>query len=494
MGEANGGDLSDPFPSLWDDETHSYRRPDQQEQRNMFLKLSETYTNLSALSVIFPWCILEFEDELPCYEDRIFLVAGLVAVYILDADGYPLGTTSMGRQGEGDPSVDPEHINLDLQPYHVPSFETFKYLHTCVEIAKHVSSYPKELLFELYPVPDEEFESLLPTLPSQFGSMTAFYVNGEHIMEMASCQVKIPNAKLAQSGKELIIDDTNYLLPKNGGKIHPGVLLECSGEVEGMFYEDSANTGIAVRKGEDIRLTCPAHVFQRVRATTGYHRGMVVGELDQTIGEDIGLVDPMVPLSNEFFAYDCTAKALIRTSDIRDDDIVGVDSCFTGPQKMVFVGTRTGKRKRRNPGPAHPNYYVVLEQGIYTSSDPNPKKPPVVRMGMCGTPLLRVGNRRNKKLVPTGDVLGFFLWLDEKSCNGSMLYSYAQPCDPLLDAGWEVAMVDKPGEEKENDEDNQQTAAAEGDDGSGKIVGGKRDKKNKGGKATSMMADNKISN
>src|SRR5256885_10309018 len=91
--------------------------------------------------------------------------------------------------------------------------------------------------------------------------MTAFYVNGEHIMEMASRRVKIPNPKLGPSGKELIIDDTNYLLPENGGAIHPGVLLECSGEVEGMVYEDSANTGIAVRKGEDIRLTCPAHVF-----------------------------------------------------------------------------------------------------------------------------------------------------------------------------------------------------------------------------------------
>jgi hypothetical protein len=177
---------------------------------------------------------------------------------------------------------------------------------------------------------------------------------------------------------------------------------------------------------------------------------MVVGELEQTIGENIGLVDPLVPLSNEFFSYDCTAKALIRTSDIRDDDIVGVDSCFTGPQKMLFVGTRTGKRKRRTPGPTHPNSYVVLEQGIYTSSDPNTKKPLVqVRMGMCGTPLLRVGNRRNKKVVPTGDILGFLLWLDDKSCNGSMLCSYAQPCDSLLDAGWEVAMVDKPGVEDE---------------------------------------------
>jgi hypothetical protein len=140
-------------------------------------------------------------------------------------------------------------------------------LHSCVEIAKHVSSSPKDILFELYPVSDEEFESLLSMLPSQFGSRTAFYVNGEHILEMASCRVKLPNSKLGPSGKESMIDDTNYLLSKNGSKICPGVLLECSGEVDGIFYEDSANTGIAIGKEENIRLTCPAHIFQRVKAT-----------------------------------------------------------------------------------------------------------------------------------------------------------------------------------------------------------------------------------
>ena len=212
--------------------------------------------------------------------------------------------------------------------------------------------------------------------------------------------------------------------------------------MEGTRYEDPANTGIVLGKGEDIRLTCSAQVFQRVRTTTAYHGGIVVGELEQMIGEDIGLIDPAVPLSDDFFSYDCTTKALIRTSEIADDDIVCADSCFTGPQKKVFVGTRTGKRKLRYHSSSHPQYDVTLEQGIYTCSDPNPQKPPVVRMGMCGTPLVRIGNRRDKSVVPRGDVLGFFLWLDEKSFKGSTLYSYAQPCDPLLDAGWEVAMVD----------------------------------------------------
>ena len=345
--------------------------------------------------------------------------------------------------GRGPASIDPDHISQDLAPYHVPSFSTFEYLHAAVESAQHISSYPKQLLFELPEMSDAEFDNILSTLPRKFGSMTAYYVNGEFVYQLAPRRVKIPNPELGVSGNELITDDSNYLADNNGGKIHPGVLLECRGEkVNGkVIGEDSANTGLAVIKDGEIRLTCPSQMFDNVSSKIGYHRDLIVGELDQTIGEDIGLLEPFVPLSNEFLSVDCIARHLVKTTDIADDDIVSVDSCFTGPQRMLFVGTRTGKRKRRTADPSHPNYYVILEQGIYTSSDPTMPKPSVVRMGTCGTPLLRIGNKRDDTVVAVGDVLGFFLWLDEKSFNGRMLYSYAQPCDPLVDSGWEIADV-----------------------------------------------------
>jgi len=431
---------------MWDESKKSYRRPSQSEQETLYVKLLESFENLTSLSVIFPWCILEFEETLPPYNERPFLVAGLVAVYLLDGEEYPLGTTYMGSPGRGFDSKDPDHIRQDLTPYHVPSFSTFEYLHHAVESAQHISSYPKQLLFELPEMSDSDFENILSTLPRQFGSMLAYYVNGEFVYQLASRRAKIPNPELGKSGNELVIDDSNYLADENGGKIHPGVLLECRGEeVNGEYVgEDSANTGLAVAKDGEIRLTCPSHMFDNVSAKVGYHGDLVVGELDQTIGEDIGLLETVVPLSNQFLSVDCTAKHLVKTSDIADDDIVTVDSCFTGPQRMLFVGTRTGKRKRRTTGPSHPNYYVILEQGIYTSSDPVIPKPPIVRMGMCGTPLLRIGNKRNDTVAVVGDVLGFFLWLDEKSFNGRMLYSYARPCDPLIDAGWVIADVDRP--------------------------------------------------
>ena len=288
-------DPFDPF-TLWDDSKRSYRRPSQAEQETLYVKLLESFQNLSSLSVVFPWCILEFNEALPPYNDRPFLVAGLVAVYLLTGEEYPLGTTYMGSPGRGFDSIDPDDITQDLTPYHVPSFSTFEYLHNAVELAQHFSSYPKQLLFELSELSDAEFENILSTLPRKFGSMLAYYVNGEFVDQLSSCPVKIPNHEVGAS--------------------------------------------------------------------------------------DIRLLQPVVPLSNQFSSVDCSARPLVKTSDIADDDIVSVDSCFTGPQRMLFVGTRTAKRKRRTAGPTHPNYYVTLEQDIYTSSDPIIPKPPVGRMGM----------------------------------------------------------------------------------------------------------------
>jgi hypothetical protein len=204
----------------------------------------------------------------------------------------------------------------------------------------------------------------------------------------------------------------------------------------------SANAGLAVTKDEDVRLTCPAHIFDGVSTKVGYHGHTIIGELEQTLGEDIGLIDPVVPLSNAFLSLDCVARNILKMEKIVDDDIVQVDSCFTGPQNMLFAGNRTGKRKRRGPpDPTYPNWYVMLEQGIFTTSEPVVTKPPVVRKGMCGTPLVLIGNK-NKKEVGVGDVVGFLLWAELKGAQGRMLYSYAQPADPLIERGWELAQVD----------------------------------------------------
>lgn len=65
-------------------------------------------------------------------------------------------------------------------------------------------------------------------------------------------------------------------------------------------------------------------------------------------------------MSNQVLEANYTATRLIRTTDTLDNDIVSIDSCFTGPQPMLFAGTRYSKPRRRIPGPAYPWDYVQL--------------------------------------------------------------------------------------------------------------------------------------
>ena len=165
----------------------------------------------------------------------------------------------------------------------------------------------------------------------------------------------------------------------------------------------------------------------------------MVGGVESCLGEDIGLINPVIPVSNEFLKVQSNAKRLVRSSKITDRDVICVDSCYTDPQYLQYAGSRYGKRQPRIPGPS---FYVTLDQGIYTSSTPFVSRPPIIRLGMCGTPLLRVGNVVDASTVPSGDVVGFFLCFDIQGYDGASLYCYAQPCDPLINAGWVVADID----------------------------------------------------
>jgi hypothetical protein len=160
------------------------------------------------------------------------------------------------------------------------------------------------------------------------------------------------------------------------------------------------------------------------------------------LGEDIGLIDPVVPVGNEFLEVKSIARRLVGSTEIADRDLICVDSCYTGPQYLQYAGSRYGKRRPRILEPSYPNFYVTLDQGIYTSSTPFVPRPPIVRLGMCGTPLLRVGNVVDASVVPSGDVVGFFLWCDIQGYDGASLYRYAQSCDPLIKDGWVVADID----------------------------------------------------
>ena len=193
----------------------------------------------------------------------------------------------------------------------------------------------------------------------------------------------------------------------------PGCVLECYArdpENDNASPQCLSNSGILITRGGTNRLTCALHTWDGVSPKKAYHAGVYIGDIDKSLGEDIGLVNPVVPVSNEFLEIKTKVRNLIRAEDIGDHDLVCVDSCFTGPQTLQSAGSRWGKRFMRGEGgTSYLNMYVVLEQRIFTASTPFVPTPPFVPLGMCGTPLLRVENALDSSVTAErGDILGFF--------------------------------------------------------------------------------------
>ena len=448
------GDIPPPAPQIaphellgqfthWDSENNSYIRPSPEHHKVIFDRLAIIYPNLYGIDIIFPWIVLEVEDELPPPNERPFLIAGLVAVFIVEGEPFPLGLRDIGHAAGGEPAILPQDVKGDLRPYHNASKETVYHLFGMLPRAEFISVYPRQLLIELEKMPDPEFEKYLADAPRAFGHLVSKYYNGP-LLHTTAARVKDPNPQLDSNSDEFVIDDTNYLNPNNGGKLRPGCLLECRGNlVDGALVgQCTSNTGIVVTRDGEVRLTCAYHTWDGVSRKIGHHGSTLVGSVEVCLGEDIGLINPVVPVSNEFLEVQSIAKRLVRSTEIADRDMICVDSCYTGPQYLQYAGSRYGKRHPQNPGSSYPNFYVTLDQGIYTSSTPFVPRPRIVRLGMCGTPLLRVGNVMDASVVPCGDVVGFFLWFDIQGYDGASLYCYAQSCDSLINAGWVVADID----------------------------------------------------
>jgi len=426
--------------TLWDDLNKRFRSVTSEEIKFLYESVQEQFPDVESVSVMLPWIVVTMETSVPPENERPFMIAGLVAVFLLPGEPFPLGLSELGTPGDGPRLQLPPEMKGALRPYSIPDHKTFQYLFTLFPRAAHVSYYPRQLLVELEMEPELDFVSRLRNLPTAIEGLGINYSNGPFLHTLAS-RVKKPDPTLGDDGYELLIDDTCYLDAENGGELRPGVRLECVGmEVDGETVgECYSNSGVAVQKNGDCQLTVAAHTWDAVEDKVVYHGGKVVGKMEQVIGEDIGLVPVTVRVSNKFLETDIPAHRLVRTGDINGEDYVVADSCFTGPQKLKYAGVRYGKRRQMGPGPFPDHQYIILEQGIYQSSTPIVPRPPVIRLGMCGTPLHRIGNRIDSTVHACGEILGFFLWVDVKTYSGPRLYCYSQPTDPLIDAGWQVA-------------------------------------------------------
>ena len=394
-----------------------------------------------------PFCVVECRKEVPVESEQCFLAAGLVVVFHMIGEPYPFGVDFIGYRGSAEAPRLPKDVERDLAPCHIPKISSLEFVFNQVRRARHVSTYPFQLLFELEETDVTSFNIEIERLPERFGNMNVGYTNGPLLLRRHARAV-VPNPTKMDG----TCDNTDYLSPENGAKLRPGILLEShspkahdGGTKEVTMY---SNSGVKVCRQDDIRFTIASYGWDDVNDKTVYHSGRMVGTWEACIGEDISLATTDYEFSNEFLDVNVTAKKLHHSSLLTFGQFVVIDSAYTGRQRMFYSGIRAGPKnpvigpgvKQPYSGPSSSYRYLQIEQGIYAVRSEVINGEPKIREGVCGTPIVVQGkSKRDESFLSQGLVCGFMLWNDVKGyANDGRLYSYCQTVDPLIDAGWEV--------------------------------------------------------
>lgn len=418
--------------------------------------MTHRYPQAESVYISVPFCILECRKEIPSESEQCFLAAGLVVVFHLIGEPYPFGVDFIGYRGSSEAPPLPDEVERDLAPCHIPKISSLEIIFNHVPGATHVSTYPFQLLFELEETDISSFNREIEQLPERFGNLNVGYSNGPLLLKRHA-RVVAPNpAKMNGT-----YDNTNYLLPENGGKLCPGILLE-SWSSKSEDNEDKtdkndrdakevllySNSGVKVSRREEVRFTVASHRWEDGYDKTIYHGGQMVGTWERRLGEDIGLAKTDHEFSNEFLDIDVTTTKLLPSSLLTFGQFVVIDSAYTGRQRMFYSGIRAGPKKPVMPpnakqpyhGPS-PNYrYLQIERGIYAVRSEVINGEPKIREGVYCTPLVVQGkSKRDESFLSQGLVCGFMLWNDVRGyANDGRHYSYCQTVDALIDDGWEI--------------------------------------------------------
>jgi hypothetical protein len=90
----------------------------------------------------------------------------------------------------------------------------------------------------------------------------------------------------------------------------------------------------------EVGSTCKAYTRDDVHKRVVYDGKTVMGSVEENYRRGYRINQSIAPMSNQFLGLNCTASTLVRSTDIRGKDIVCVDSCFTGPQRLELAGSR----------------------------------------------------------------------------------------------------------------------------------------------------------
>ena len=342
--------IIDTNVTFFDDTKKEFKIVTNEQKKQLLKLLREKYPGITAITPIIPFLVIE-ADPIPEPAAQPFMIAGLIACFIPDGGPFPFGIQFIGEDGQAGNADEidgpPSGVAQDLKPFHIPSLQTLRWLHQRIPDASHISSYPQQLVVELKRIDDDTFRSRLEKRPSRIGSMNIGYVNGTIWGEIQG-HAKATNPQVLDS----TYDDTNYLLGENGGRLRPGIVVECVGnrlESGNIIGNVLSNSGVKIRKGDVEGFTVALHGWDAVTEKDVYHGGNKVGTIRDNLSEDIGLVESPYSFSNTFLDIDATAQRLVHSSLLQFGDYVMMDSAFTSRQHMRLLGVRSGK-KRAPPG------------------------------------------------------------------------------------------------------------------------------------------------
>ena len=495
--------------SYWDNESNEHIQLDEQNEAILLEYLAETY---SATYIIEsgPFLIIQCE-VLPSPDERPFLVADCVAIWLHQDDPLPNDLGFYGEFSMGKPVALPADLAPLLRPFTIPSDEILDAVAKLVfPDALYISYLTCSVILELPKTDHETFVTRLKTLPRGFtnSSVSLNYVNGILLLSSHRRIIK-QNTRLLNG----LSDETDYI--EEVGCFSPGAMI--SSETGGQV-----TAGISLTRKDEIRFTVAYHAWesealdkaveetgQDVKELAASRSDVVketgsfgietetdrsnaetktknpgfqeksynsvtnllpvfqgknkVGNVVSRVGlSDIGLakVDDGVIFSNTFLDIEAKPRGLLASKDIRYRDRFLVDSFVTGLQSLLCLGIR--KPTKRNAAfkgftaPELSRSYVSVRHGIFATNAAEITGSPKVRDGICGSALVRMSTGTNQDVLAHGEIGGFMVWSnirDSSDDRGRLMY-FCEVTDQLIAEGWEVSELHstkrKPGESEDS--------------------------------------------
>jgi hypothetical protein len=411
-----------------------------------------------------PFLILR-SDKIPSQDMRPFTIGGCLAVWLTHNQPLPR-EIMIGKRGMAAKLELGEEQARDLAPYRIPSKLTLLTIwEQFFADAEAISYITTGIVVELPQTDFNVFLARVHTMPTRFSNSAASlsFVNGPLVKDELGRR-KEPQPQYINGD----YDDTDYV--KKEGCFYPGCMIMSSAG-------SMASAGIAVERGRDLRVTVAFHCwsdeykdnmdklgdpeyFSVTQGTT------IVGNVAERIGKtDIGLaaLKNGITFNNRFPGLDsATAKVLIPSKDIKYRDEFVVDGFTTSVQRLICHGRRIQKLNPRTEGLYRaseaaelpgPGAYIVLEQGIMATGEPEMRGTPRIREGVCGSALLRVQKANGEDVLQKGEISGFMHWRDLQSVYDTQdpppLLCYCDSTDELIEHGWKIV---KAGEKREMEE------------------------------------------